>query len=124
MLNTQEPIKMNLQNFIRNATELANTIVDSGLYEGTSVYEMAQEILENSEPNLDDAAKKYYSNTNRIILVWGTDDIQHQAEGLNIELSDSEAMDILTEIENKHDASIGVNWGVISEYIRMHHSYE
>lgn len=111
---------MNLQDFINNATELANTIIESGLYEESdSVYQTAQQVVKDSESDLDYATRKHYSDTDRIILVWGIDDVIAKASDNGIELTDEEAWDILSHIESKHDASIGVNWDVIWEYINM-----
>lgn len=111
---------MNLQDFINNATELAHTIIESGLYEPDSpTYKQAEEIIDTSD-NADTLITQYYDNTNRIALIWGIDDVKFQADELGVELSDQQAFDILHDINKKHDASIGVNWDVIKCYIDMY----
>jgi hypothetical protein len=45
------------------------------------------------------------------------DDVKHQAEGWLINLTDNEVDDVLYNIKNNHDASIGVNWDNIDFYI-------
>lgn len=53
----------------------------------------------------------------QIALLWHKDDIIVQADQLDIKLSDKAAIEILKEIKNRYDESIGVNWDVISVYI-------
>lgn len=110
---------MNLQDFINNATELAHTIIESGLYEGTGIHKIAEEIIDRSD-NADTLITQHYDSTDRIALIWGIDDVKFQADELGIELSDQQAFDILHDINRKHDASIGVNWDVIKCYIDIH----
>jgi hypothetical protein len=52
-----------------------------------------------------------------IAIKWCTEDVLWQAEQLDLELTENQADDILESLENKHDASIGINWDVISYYI-------
>lgn len=52
-----------------------------------------------------------------IAIKWGTEDVLWQAEQLDLELTEEQADDILESLENKHDASVGINWDVISYYI-------
>jgi hypothetical protein len=56
-----------------------------------------------------------------INISWHIDDVKalgHESgfEDEN-ELTDEECRDILTSIERKHDATIGINWDVIQVYI-------
>ena len=52
-----------------------------------------------------------------IAIKWSTEDVLWQAEQLDLELTEYQADDILESLENRHDASIGINWDVISYYI-------
>jgi len=52
-----------------------------------------------------------------IVIKWSTEDVLWQAEQLDLELTEDQADDILESLENKHDASIGINWDVISFHI-------
>jgi len=52
-----------------------------------------------------------------IAIKWSTEDVLWQAEQLDLELTEDQADDILESLENKHDASVGINWDVISYYI-------
>jgi hypothetical protein len=45
----------------------------------------------------------------QIAIIWDIADVQ----SLRPDLNDDEAMDVLYAVDNKHDASIGVNWDVI-----------
>ena len=52
-----------------------------------------------------------------IAIKWCTQDILWQADNLDVELTEDQADDILESLENNHDATIGINWDVISFYI-------
>ena len=52
-----------------------------------------------------------------IAIKWCTEDVLYQADNLGIELTEDQADDILESLEHKHDATIGINWDVISFYI-------
>jgi len=59
-----------------------------------------------------------------IAVIWSISDVQMQAEIDGIELSDEQAVAVLQNIEQRHDAEVGVNWDVISihidAYLRTH----
>jgi len=49
-------------------------------------------------------------NPNRqIAIIWDIADVQ----SLRPDLNDNEAMNVLSAVENKHDANIGVSWDVL-----------
>lgn len=52
-----------------------------------------------------------------ITVIWCVDDIIHLAKSLGKVVSRDRAVEILQEIEHRHDASIGINWDVISYYL-------
>jgi hypothetical protein len=52
-----------------------------------------------------------------IAIKWSTEDVLWQAEQLDLELTEDQADDILESLENRHDASVGINWDVISFHI-------
>jgi hypothetical protein len=52
-----------------------------------------------------------------IAIKWCTQDILWQADNLDVELTEDQADDILESLEHNHDATIGINWDVISFYI-------
>jgi hypothetical protein len=45
----------------------------------------------------------------QIAIIWDVEDVQSIRPGLD----DDQAMCVLGAVENKHDASIGVNWDVL-----------
>jgi hypothetical protein len=49
-----------------------------------------------------------------IEIKWSTEDVLWQSEQLDLELTEEQADDILEIIEHRHDASVGINWDVIS----------
>ena len=50
-------------------------------------------------------------------IVWSTLDIQSQAESMGLSLDDDQAYEILEQVIDDHDASIGVAWDLIEYYI-------
>ena len=52
-----------------------------------------------------------------IEIKWCTEDVIWQADNMDIELTEEQADDILYDLAHYHDASIGINWDVISFHI-------
>lgn len=75
-------------------------------------------------PFLNDikAAIKLASKENKDVISssWCVDDVLQQAKEDEVKLSRKQAKDILSRIEQHHDASIGINWTVISNHISMY----
>ena len=55
--------------------------------------------------------------TKQISITWTDADVIHQAEDIGETLTEQEVSDILELMEKDHDATIGINWDVISFYI-------
>jgi len=45
----------------------------------------------------------------QIAIIWDIDDVQ----AVRPDLDDDQAMHVLCAVDNKHDATIGVNWNVL-----------
>lgn len=52
-----------------------------------------------------------------IKITWTTDDILMRADEIGIELTELEADNLLDDLYENHDASIGINWETIGIYI-------
>lgn len=60
-----------------------------------------------------------------IQITWSTEDVLANADGIGMPVSESQAEEILDSLRENHDATIGINWDVISEYIRQYYeNYE
>lgn len=59
--------------------------------------------------------KEQILNGDAIASIWVAEDVQHRADdnGLNPPLTEEEIRDVLSLLENNHDACIGINWDVI-----------
>jgi hypothetical protein len=57
-----------------------------------------------------------------IKITWSTEDVLMRAEELNVELTEHEADNILDELYENHDASIGICWDIIGSYIYQYES--
>ena len=55
----------------------------------------------------------------QICIIWSTIDVMEKATEMGINLTQSEAENILINIERKHDALIGINWDVIEAHIDL-----
>ncbi len=55
----------------------------------------------------------------RILVKWDIDDVMSQAKEDDVDITEEEAKEILATIKRRHDASIGINWEVISTHIGM-----
>jgi hypothetical protein len=54
-----------------------------------------------------------------IASIWSVEDVRYQATCDDIQLDTIQAIDLLNTIDDKHDASIGINWDVIDCHISM-----
>lgn len=54
-----------------------------------------------------------------IAILWDIDDVIMSAKDMDVELTEEQAIDILGEVDHRHDANIGVNWEFIRCLIDM-----
>lgn len=81
----------------------------------------------NDDPDKSDAIdyaidcvrREANQNENSFGASWGLRDIKKQAEEDDVTLTKEQAREIANAIERTHDATIGINWEVISEHIRI-----
>ena len=52
-----------------------------------------------------------------IKIIWNTDDVLMRSDELGVQLTEEEADQILDDLYNYHDASIGICWDIIGSYI-------
>lgn len=52
-----------------------------------------------------------------ITISWNVKDILYRAKDKGLELSKDKALEILHEIKDNHDSTIGINWEVIDAYL-------
>lgn len=52
-----------------------------------------------------------------IAMVWSDEDVKGRMEELSIELDVGEIRDVLSLLDNEHDACIGINWDMIDFWI-------
>jgi hypothetical protein len=69
---------------------------------------------EHVEDYLDDIGKG-----NVIASIWMIEDVQGRAEESGYFLTDDECRDVLSYLNNKHDACIGINWDVIDYWVEV-----
>jgi hypothetical protein len=67
---------------------------------------------DDTEKAIEVLANKVWSD--KIALVWGVEDVIEQAKSQGKRVSKERAREVLQTILHHHDASIGVNWDVIS----------
>ncbi len=53
----------------------------------------------------------------QISIVWCADDVIQTAKEKGVELTDRQISDVLSLMQDKHDATIGMNWDVIGYLI-------
>jgi acyl-homoserine lactone acylase PvdQ len=52
-----------------------------------------------------------------IVIKWSTEDVLAMAESMDIELTETQADQILDNLLKYHDANVGINWDVINFHI-------
>ena len=52
-----------------------------------------------------------------ISITWHVDDVLEKAKQRNIKISREKAAQLLHQVDNNHDANIGINWEVLDCYL-------
>ena len=52
-----------------------------------------------------------------ISISWSIQDVYYQAKNDEVEITREQALNVLHELKSCHDATIGINWDLISSYI-------
>ena len=86
--------------------------------------EKLDEIIESSkeEKIINDLKdiRQLLATDEQLLISWHIDDIIHQAETLDIEISKTQAQNILSLLGGYHDADVGINWSVINSYLEQY----
>jgi len=78
---------------------------------------MVKNMIVKEEQRENIKAVMYEASKDMIFSTWSVDDIIDKAEMRNKRVSRKSARAILDNLEDRFDASIGINWDVIDEYI-------
>jgi hypothetical protein len=54
---------------------------------------------------------------NICMIIWGSEDVELEAKKMNVVMSEEETQAILDNMEDGHDATLGVNWYTIQCHI-------
>ena len=71
---------------------------------------------------VQDALKDYW--TDRVAVVWQSDDILEKAEELGIQLTKQQVRDILQVLIDKHDCEHGITWDTIEYAVEEYRKEE
>lgn len=111
-----EPIKLNATAWEWSCPRCENGKSEDDSHEivtcskcGTSFFTQFKN--EGADAVLDDGSE--------ISIKWSYHDVLSQAKEDGEEITDEQAKEILAIIKHQHDASIGINWEVISTHISM-----
>lgn len=52
------------------------------------------------------------------VIIWSVGDVIDRAHERGVKVSQSEAEDIIEEMEHRHDATIGINWDTIDVFLQ------
>ena len=64
--------------------------------------------------------KKWYNPDDELaIAIWGAVDVKSRAEDMDIELTDEQVRDVLSCVENKQDATLGITWDTLDYWIEQ-----
>ena len=58
--------------------------------------------------------KKMFKSIN---IIWSVEDVIQRAKQENINLTETQALEILEDAKDNHDATIGINWDVLDYHI-------
>jgi len=60
------------------------------------------------------------NESNSIFIEWSVDDIRDRAQQHEINLSNSDCIEILECVENNHDANLGISWDIIDNALESY----
>ena len=55
----------------------------------------------------------------KIAIEWSIQDVYYQAKNDEVEITRQQALNVLSLLDRKHDATLGICWDTISMYINM-----
>ena len=55
--------------------------------------------------------------SDQIAIVWTIEDVLEHARQLKVRITNAQAREILFQVQNKHDASLGINWDTLEFHI-------
>lgn len=64
-----------------------------------------------------DEVQRIDPNEHVCVIIWSVGDVIDRARERGVKVSQSEAEDIIEEMEHRHDATIGINWDTIDCYL-------
>jgi len=62
-------------------------------------------------PRLKDGLLRFFNPANSIAIIWSTEDVQDERS----RLTNEQAMEVLEEVSDSHDANYGVNWDTLRD---------
>lgn len=65
--------------------------------------------------------KEYFKD--KIVVIWGPGDIESVADDMDLTLADDEIEEIVTEVQNDHDASRGISWPNLESVVEKYLEY-
>ena len=76
-----------------------------------------EEAIEDQDWKKVKAVREKLNSGEIIFSEWSYKDVLIKAEEMSTTLTKEQAMEILSNVEHKHDASLGINWDVIQAHI-------
>ena len=72
-------------------------------------------IAPNNTENAFISIKEYFSD--KIAMTWTAEDILTRAGEINIDITDEQAVEILSSLQDNFNTNIRINWNIIDDYI-------
>ncbi len=76
--------------------------------------------LISNDINIDDLVKDYHESQMEIVNIWSIQDVYTRAEDMFLEVTESEAWEILQRVKRYFDAEVGISWDSIDQAIDEH----
>jgi len=66
---------------------------------------------------MDHLQKNFKSEDVLAVAIWQTDDVMARAKERNMEITKEQAEEIISRIDRRQDANLGINWDTIDAYL-------
>ena len=71
-----------------------------------------------NNPRALNILKRYLSD--KVLIVWRTEDVHRAANEMNLALTEKEAMTVLETLHRQHNRQLGLRWSDITDHIEAH----
>lgn len=103
----------------RSNTPLCSSCHEAFQWGVSNAEEKANDEIRGTKFEVINSYRKDFINGRAIAAIWHVDDVLNRANETDADLTEEQALEILSRVDRKYDANIGINWDVLDTYIEL-----